>query len=76
MGHYFSCRLICLLPQISDLPGDQDSGIVVGYAILWNGVPIAVWVDDGLLPFAKAVKGLPSMVVDLQCRLKKMRGHT
>lgn len=47
-------------------PGDQHGGVVVGYAVLGDGVPVAVPVDDGFLPLAEAVQGFPGVVVDLQ----------
>lgn len=50
---------------ISSLPGDQNSSVVIGNAIVRDGIPVAVTVHDGLLPLAEAVEGLAGMVVDL-----------
>jgi hypothetical protein len=38
---------------------------VVSDAVVWDGVPVAIPVLDGLLPLTEAVQGLPCMVVDL-----------
>lgn len=54
----------------SALPGDQHCGVVVGDAVLWDSVPIAVPVHNGFLPLAEAVQGFPGVVVNLQGGLK------
>lgn len=45
---------------------------MIGYSILRDSISVTVVVHDALLPFAKAVEGLPRMVVDLQGRLEKV----
>lgn len=39
---------------------------MVSDPVVWDGVGVAAAVLDAFLPFAEAVQGLPSVVVDLQ----------
>lgn len=54
------------MPPGQSSPGDEHSGVVVGDAVLWDGIPVAIPVHNGFLPLAEAVQGFPGVVVDLQ----------
>lgn len=56
------------LPRPS--PRDEHRRVMVGHAVLRNGIAMAAAVHDGLLPLTKAVQGLPGVVGDLQGGLR------
>lgn len=59
------------LPRPS--PRDEHRRVMVGHAVLWNGIAMAAAVHDGLLPLTKAVQGLPGVVGNLQGGLRMDR---
>ena len=55
------CVSVCQLVS----PCDEHCGVMVRYAIIRDGVPVAIPVLDGFLPLTEAVQRLPCVVVDL-----------
>lgn len=54
-------------------PRDEHCCVMVGHAVLRNGIAMAAAVHDGFLPLTEAVQGLSGMVSDLQGGLRMDR---